>query len=440
MESVNSANTFTYYEGLPPELKLHVLTFTKDLGNFRQTSLVARDVTDVKLHTLWKNWENTLSNETPIKNHMIHYDPASKELPFSRLQNHQLMEVFYDTRSEADTVPIEIKKAYGTIHDFNNLAKSLNKEWQEVKDFVPKGMAERIESHLKNLSVEDAIPLLQDAILSVNGNDESLLVFFNAIENELLKLNEIDPSKLPCTTKEIKEWLKQPDTKSLLSKITSLSIAPNDDYTKLKALPIEITLLTNLRSLHLINCKLKDIPREIANLDKLEEVNLSNNKLTEIPDVLFSCPKLKSVDISFNDIAAIPSKIRHLKKLEKFNFDNTNIQQIPAEIEFLTHLRELKANGLPLPPSLAALTSTPTQPTNFWQKVKAIPAAEIAAFGLLTTVSLTSAVYSASMHYDNYQIYQSFPSWAMHSVIPSALGTLTSLAGLGAAILLKNRL
>jgi internalin A len=133
--------------------------------------------------------------------------------------------------------------------------------------------------------------------------------------------------------------------------ITELNLS----WMKLRKLPSEIGLLTNLKRLDLSSNHLTILPPEIENLTKLEylvlkdnelrelipeikklknlkEIYIQNNKIDSLPDGLDSLTKVKIIDIHNNLLTEIPKEIGNMNKLEVLDLRANPIKNIPIEI------------------------------------------------------------------------------------------------------------
>lgn len=115
---------------------------------------------------------------------------------------------------------------------------------------------------------------------------------------------------------------------------------------KLRFLPTEILLLTNLVTLNLKGNLLEALPNDVpnksdkaskgftnspnlriantmswSNFSKLEELNVSDNKLRRLPDNLGACKNLKSLIIIGNQLCEIPASLANLGGLESLHFE-----------------------------------------------------------------------------------------------------------------------
>jgi len=97
------------------------------------------------------------------------------------------------------------------------------------------------------------------------------------------------------------------------------------------ALPSDIGLLTNLRSLDLHGNKLTTIPPEIGELQNLTRLNISNNIITKLPPEIGELTNLRELDINTNRLTDLPKEINNLKNLSILNLQN-NMLDIPPEI------------------------------------------------------------------------------------------------------------
>ena len=115
---------------------------------------------------------------------------------------------------------------------------------------------------------------------------------------------------------------------------------------KLREVPPEIFLFTNLRELDLSHNKLDLIPEEIGKLENLQSLNLSSNKLTALPSSIGQLKKLETLSAARNDIQTLPPEIGELQNLRYLNLWDCDLQTIPDELGQLTELKELELRSI----------------------------------------------------------------------------------------------
>ncbi|CAK7322755.1 unnamed protein product [Dovyalis caffra] len=112
--------------------------------------------------------------------------------------------------------------------------------------------------------------------------------------------------------------------------------------TAIEEVPSSIEFLTNLRSLHMFDCKkLSRLPSSICKLKALEYFYLSGcSKLVYFPEIMEPMKSLRILYLGKTAIIELPSSTRHQKSLIYLQLDGTPIKQLPE-----------------LPPSLRMLTA-----------------------------------------------------------------------------------
>ena len=140
----------------------------------------------------------------------------------------------------------------------------------------------------------------------------------------------------------MKENLSSISLQSLNYKMKAIDLSQN----KIKVLPSEILLLSNLTHLNLKSNLLEFLPDDQRsrdgkskrtyhaspnirrantmswiNLSKLEDLNISDNKIIRLPDSLGFCSKLKNLLINSNKLCDIPASFSELTNLESLNFE-----------------------------------------------------------------------------------------------------------------------
>lgn len=109
-------------------------------------------------------------------------------------------------------------------------------------------------------------------------------------------------------------------------------------YTKVE------TAMTNpkmVKRLDLSRKRLKEIPPEVFLFTELEELILDRNKLQSIPAEITQLKKLRHLSISKNDLEDFPPIICNLRTLERLDLSDNEIGKLPDEIHRLQNLKEL---------------------------------------------------------------------------------------------------
>ncbi len=83
------------------------------------------------------------------------------------------------------------------------------------------------------------------------------------------------------------------------------------------------------------------LPKEISELTKLKKLYILNFPFSEIPDWLFKMKNLERLMIRGNAVTQIPDRICELKKLRYLRFENTDITTLPGCIKQLTQLKSI---------------------------------------------------------------------------------------------------
>ncbi|MFD2514844.1 hypothetical protein ACFSRY_13290 [Pontibacter locisalis] len=129
----------------------------------------------------------------------------------------------------------------------------------------------------------------------------------------------------------------------LLPKLNDIKIV----NSRLKALPIQVYLMDELRRLSIDDDSLSFIPDDLKLSDSLVELKLSRN----IRNLVFnkSYRYIRELDLSNNpELKKVDSSIIELKNLEELNLQNTAISDLPDEVTKLKKLKIIKLAGTPL--------------------------------------------------------------------------------------------
>ncbi|XP_075043919.1 malignant fibrous histiocytoma-amplified sequence 1 homolog isoform X2 [Mixophyes fleayi] len=136
---------------------------------------------------------------------------------------------------------------------------------------------------------------------------------------------------------------------SRLQELQTLILSKNE----LTDFPREIQCLVHLEKLELNQNKIQIIPSGIfVNLKSLKHLKLNNNRLSNLPTDLSSCSNLHYLNLSHNLFTDLPESIMKLKNLKELYVENNKLQKLPSEL-FLNHsLKKFKAscNHLREPP------------------------------------------------------------------------------------------
>jgi leucine-rich repeat protein SHOC2 len=128
----------------------------------------------------------------------------------------------------------------------------------------------------------------------------------------------------------------------LLTDLTKLHLPHN----KIEVVPSEIFLLFNLTELYLGWNKIEAVPPELYLLANLKELYLNDNKIKDlnIPSEM-GISNLGRLTIGRNQIEFIPSSICTLTNLFQFDIHDNRIDYIPLEMGALSKLKYLNLNG-----------------------------------------------------------------------------------------------
>ena len=115
----------------------------------------------------------------------------------------------------------------------------------------------------------------------------------------------------------------------------------------LRRIPSEIGCLTQLKTLHLVNCELGDegLPEELYSLQNLEELNLGMNHLNEVEGLLSRFEKMARLNLSNNDVLSIEDVLMFSPALKSLNLANNNLSALPEALKELEKLKILRLKG-----------------------------------------------------------------------------------------------
>ena len=132
---------------------------------------------------------------------------------------------------------------------------------------------------------------------------------------------------------------------------SSIVFALDLSKSKLRELPDELKMFTNLKALKLSKNKLTELPEFFKTFDNLEYLYLNKNKFTYFPHQVFHLSNLVFLDISRNKITNIPAGIKSLDSLSYLDVWDTRIKTFPEELTELKKLQYLDTRGITFSPS-----------------------------------------------------------------------------------------
>ena len=167
------------------------------------------------------------------------------------------------------------------------------------------------------------------------------------------KLAGVSPSDTGhIAIQKVYRWLQDPNRQ----KVTELDLR----NTGLSCFPVELCMLTELRSLHLGRNYIAFVPREISKLTKLEFLSLSRNHISELPEELGLLP-LKKLVLVQNGLKRLPESLGRSATLEDLDVCENNLTSIPKGLSHLKkiNLRKNQISSLPQE-TWVALLANPT--------------------------------------------------------------------------------
>ena len=110
---------------------------------------------------------------------------------------------------------------------------------------------------------------------------------------------------------------------------------------KLKTIPNEIQVFTELIELRLDKNKIENLPNWLSELTHLEILSIEKNKLEEIPSVILDLENLKELYLGDNFITVIPIDIDALKNLEWLGLWSNLLRIFPSSLGDMPKLTTL---------------------------------------------------------------------------------------------------
>ena len=120
-----------------------------------------------------------------------------------------------------------------------------------------------------------------------------------------------------------------------------------------ESFPKQLTKLSNLKKIYIIQSNFKTIPDFIAKAKKLEVLDLRNNKFETLSDFIGNLTNLKLLNLYGNNFEVLPDSIGNLQKLEELDASRNQINRISKKLAKLKSLKILKlmSNNLSCFPS-----------------------------------------------------------------------------------------
>jgi Leucine-rich repeat (LRR) protein len=110
---------------------------------------------------------------------------------------------------------------------------------------------------------------------------------------------------------------------------------------KLKTIPHEIQVFTELIELRLDKNKIKNLPNWLSELKHLEILSIEKNQLEKIPSVILELENLRELYLGDNNITLIPIDIDALKNLEWLGLWSNLLRIFPSSLGDMPKLTTL---------------------------------------------------------------------------------------------------
>lgn len=110
---------------------------------------------------------------------------------------------------------------------------------------------------------------------------------------------------------------------------------------KLKTVPDEVFLLTNLQELNLKKTRIEKLPAQIGLLSQLQILDLSKNSIESLPPEIGKLSNLKIFRASENELQHLPIEIGNLSELRFLDIWSNNLEGLPDEITQLEKLKKI---------------------------------------------------------------------------------------------------
>jgi Leucine-rich repeat (LRR) protein len=124
---------------------------------------------------------------------------------------------------------------------------------------------------------------------------------------------------------QFEAWVRANQTKLQSITVLDMSYGPH-----LQALPPEIGLLVNLKTLRLVETDIDSLPSNFSQLTKLKRLDLSRNHFTSWPSAICQFSNLEELDLSDNQINSLPEDLVLPSTLKHLDISHNQLQSLPA--------------------------------------------------------------------------------------------------------------
>jgi Leucine-rich repeat (LRR) protein len=114
--------------------------------------------------------------------------------------------------------------------------------------------------------------------------------------------------------------------------------------SKIKIIPKEIALMTNLQIFDLTHNDVKFIPTEIGLLTNLRDLCITHNFIEIVPKEMELLTNLRILDLHHNKIKSILCEMQLLTNLTRLSLNHNEITKLPP-INSLTKMQRLEIDG-----------------------------------------------------------------------------------------------
>ncbi len=304
-----------------------------------------RDVPEIAKEHFWE--------ELNLEGNLLKYIPHKLQIKKLNLAKN----IYLDKK--------QLFESLRSIHKLEHLNLSNNK-WKDIPENIG------TLKHLKVLNLrgnqltslpEEIGYLSKLQVLKVDNTEHFLFTnHLESLPSNISYLQDLDSlflsgnnlSKLPSSFSELKQlkyldlsWNKFISFPNEILENTNLRYL-NLAINHVKSIPESIDKLTALEYLNLsgdffVNYKLKikALPISIGNLKELKELYLADNVIEIFPEELLNCSKLRVLDIQDNLLGVLPNNIQKLSGLEHLEIQANELINIPdnlADIKSLDYL------------------------------------------------------------------------------------------------------
>ncbi|PIA38124.1 hypothetical protein AQUCO_02800043v1 [Aquilegia coerulea] len=359
-----------YVVTLPNLKPIAEMIVAKCKGSPLAISVLGSVLTSVKEEFVWSDALNVLSD--PTRSGLEGIMPevvTSLSFSFERLESLEIKKCFLFCCLFPEDYNINLRdlRDYGIGERFLKVSGTLDNASDKLLSFIKKlkDCCLLLEGDKKNsVKMHDVV---RDVAICIGADAE--YGFLVNVGGGLIKFRESEDLKekkrisfMKHSKDVLRDPLECPQLQSLLIRVNDdIRIDQESFFVDNKSLevldlrgmprrfimptPQSISCLTNLKTLHLVDCDVSDKISLLGGLRKLEILNLSNSIVKTLPEEIGNLVDLRSLDLNRAELSFVaPNVISKLSYLEEFYMNNkyTEWDTITSGGEYNASLKEVE--------------------------------------------------------------------------------------------------